>query len=202
VDDGIDVVMGKKHRHIAVYITLDTGYSRSIIQGIADYARQHMDWTVHLQFRDTPARFDKRSLERFDGLIVRLHQKRQDNSLVKTGVPTVNISALLPPTRIPTVVTDNITVGAMAAEHLLRLRATNFAFCGYPGPYYTAQRKLGFDMRLKQDGFTCSHYFKFPAFQTWINNPGIETEMTRWLTQLPKPVGLFTHTDTAGWTMA
>ncbi|RYD39166.1 MAG: hypothetical protein EOP83_37220, partial [Verrucomicrobiaceae bacterium] len=92
---------------------------------------------------------------------------------------------------IPYVGTDDWEIGRLAAEHLLALGLTNFAFCGYPKDrlnVWASNRAEGFRQRLVQEGYDCDIYEGYRQLsQKWDLR---QEELAKWLDPLPKPLGL------------
>ena len=127
---------------------------------------------------------------RIDGLIV-CSNLLNPEKLIALNIPTVTVDHIIDPS-IPSITTDNIGGGRMAAEALIRSGANNFVL--FRGPSFlitTSERTLGFVETVKKHDFPYEYYdfdllnpdYKF-MFNYLLNNPQIN--------------GIFTLSDTLG----
>ncbi len=162
-------------------------YSSEIWRGVLEHIRGHTNWT----FEEIMDWIDKRALSAWqgDGLFccdinsdyAKIIQKRAQ----QLRIPVVSTQ----PNRLisawSNVDADQEMVGEWAADHLLERGLQNFGFCGFTGAEFSDQRRQAFVRRIQQAGFPCSVYAAKPPAgyrQT--------AAITRWLTTLPKPVGI------------
>jgi LacI family transcriptional regulator len=85
-------------------------------------------------------------------------------------------------------------VAAMAVNHLLSKKFLNFAFCGEDRFLWSRERGQVFAQVLRGLGQGSTN------FSTWHRSPGSGAPPTRktlirWLTKLPKPIGIFASCD-------
>jgi LacI family transcriptional regulator len=74
----------------------------------------------------------------------------------------------------------------------------HFAFCGFAGQQWARERRQGFVATLKQAGLSCEVYestWTGPRARPWEQE---QTEISRWLQALPKPVGVMACNDIRG----
>jgi LacI family transcriptional regulator len=188
---------------IILLIEADRGFGRELLRGIAKYSRLHGPWSFYREppfFRDLGRK--KKILHRIknwhaDGIITRLVAQIED--IVATGVPTIVAASTNEgvPTGIldsPTVTTDNVAAGEMAAEHLLERGFTRFAYCGFEEIQWSVQRGESFARKVTQAGHEINFYrrSKSRALRSWDAEQPLVAD---WLRSLPKPVGLMACTD-------
>ena len=133
---------------------------------------------------------------RGDGVIACLTTRNEERMALRLPMPVVNLSAWQSPgTGIPRINADNDRIGRLAAEHLLSLGLTHFAYYGIEGPWYSEMREEGFVARLRESGFPCA-VFRQPKDQlsavSWHKR---HIRLLHWLSALPKPMGVFAVHD-------
>jgi LacI family transcriptional regulator len=138
-----------------------------------------------------------------DGIIANIHSVRRVLSLRGLNVPLVGVDCdpalCRPEWGIPTVSTDNKTVGWIGAEHLIERGLKQLAFCGVPQSRFTApwcrDRQMGFMERAAQSGLRCS------VFADGCVRGNALKRLLGWLQALPKPVGVMAGYDVRGRTV-
>lgn len=184
-------------RNVVLLLNPGEAYDSALLRGIASFSAEHGGW--HL-FRSPPfweavpgwdeVGFVRRC--RADGVILieRPHLRR----FFKLGVPMV-----VSPYRQPAIsgcaniVTDHLEVGRRAARHLMERGFEQFAFCGYPGMFWSDERGEGFRQELARAGRAVSG-----LDVATDGTPGYakrEDRLRRWLARLPRPCGLFAAID-------
>jgi LacI family transcriptional regulator len=185
-----------KLRHIALLIGQDLSFCREVIRGIRAYALRKSDWAI----RNGPPQVEILSSLREwkpDGIIAELFHPQFARRLLRMRKPVVDTAFWLPNLRVPVVDVDHVAVGRMAAEYLLSLNLTRFAFFGSASAEYSRVRQRSFQQRLRQAGYDIAichgeYLREAPTTTSWKK---MESQTRRWLRQLPKPVGLFASND-------
>lgn len=179
-------------------------YGRSILRGIAKYSRAHSPWIFYRQapfYWGTNSK--KASLRRLlklnlDGIILR-EQRDQEltESILSIGLPVIvsPYRELFP--GLHNIVSDDVAIGAMAAEYLLRRGFKQFAYCGFGEMFYWSRdRGRGFSKTVGEAGFETHQYaYEQPKSRyphSWEKEQLI---LVDWLRKLPKPVALMACND-------
>lgn len=171
------------------------GFDRGILSGIARYASLHGPWTF---YREPHAYFvpsgrtnvDELRAWKPDGVVC---PARRFDLVKSLRVPIVAIDINDYEGKIPGVVSEDGKAGQLAADHLIGVGLDNFAFCGFESMRWSEKRRNAFCSTIESAGhrvhvFRSSHRKPMP----W----GKEEAMVRqWLTELPKPIGLFCAND-------
>ncbi len=123
------------------------GYSRAVVRGITSFAFARA-WTCRVEGVND-ARIAGQ-LGAYDGLIVQAATPQLTKSLSKTRTPWVNVSSALPRSRFPSVVSDDVAVGRMAADYFLRRGYRQFCFHGPDNREFVKLRHEGFVARLAE----------------------------------------------------
>ena len=146
--------------------------------GISRFAKTHR-WSITIGERSTPP-----TEWRGDGVLVMLRDDpvlvRFVKSLVRRGVPVVDLSAFRPDIPLPRVVGDNLAIGRLAAEHVL---AHNFAHAAF----FASRRTPVHDQRYS--GF-CDGFAGRDAPPFWNR-----TTLAKGLAAAKKPLGVFCYSD-------
>ena len=187
---------------IAVAAERSSTYGRNFICGVAKIAERHPEWNLMLI---DPQHAVERTSDGFDGWICRVVDVRMANALVRCNCPVVDCLCAVPKPKFATVKTDAEQIGRLAAEHLLRHRFTNLAFCGYRRVAFSDRRRNAFATFLEKNGMRPAIYR--PPFHPQnrfgrdfllgdrIELPPDANDIAQWLKRLPKPVGIFCCDD-------
>jgi len=183
-----------------VMLLLNPGYAyeRALLAGISRYSQLHGPWMFvrEAPYWEPDSRTMRERLKAVDGVII------IESPLLKeiraSGLPCVVSNYLTETIKgIPNIVSDHRAMGEMAAHHLLDKGFRHFAFCGYPGLFWSDQRFEGFERALRQAGCTVD-LFVPPAGRRRLPRESEQTSLASWLMALPKPVGLMACIDERG----
>ena len=108
-------------KRIAIAMDMDMPYShhQSVFVGAMRYAEQHASWECVIdEFPGLRSRTRSERFQHYDGIIARVSPEINRRAK-RMGIPTVNVWYGSPVRSVPTVFTDPVKVGTMAAEHLL-----------------------------------------------------------------------------------
>ncbi|WP_169305310.1 substrate-binding domain-containing protein [Coraliomargarita akajimensis] len=179
---------------------------RSILAGIEHYIRAHRklrDIRILPRFESVERPVGRTGLwrlatdffEECSGLIVASDCELPEG--IGKRMPVVLIDHCRGQDELWPVFSENLEIGAMAARYFIRRGYQHFAYSGYSPEVLRAgldfensaheQRRLGFEQELHRHGFT--HVARLDC-----SFDGSK-EAERWLAELEKPVGLFTHND-------
>ena len=192
-------------RRVALLIETSRSYGRDLLLGIAKYVRIHGPWSIEFEEGD-PCEVVPDWFARWtgDGVIARLKTPALAKALVRKGIPAVDLYGGLSNLKIPTMRSDELAVGSMAAGHLIERGFRQFAFCGYNGTNWSDRRRVGFEQAIARKGFPCQ-IFQNPLPRAERSSAeyeehGInyEQQLNRWLESLPKPIGLMVCNDSRG----
>jgi len=179
---------------VALLIETSNAYARGLVQGIVDYIRKHESWSFYLMEQgrgdDPPSWL---AHWKGDGIIARIESKAIADAILKSGLPTVDVSAARRVPAIPWVETDDRTIAQLAADHFLQRGFRNFAFCGDSRFHWSNWRGERFVELLRGTGHSCESFIP-PSRQSDKQVAAIEA----WLERLPKPVGVFACYDIRG----
>ena len=192
----------KRQINIAVAVERSSAYGRNCICGVAEIAEQHPEWSLVLV---DPQQAAFKASNGFDGWICRVVDIRTAKALARCESPVVDCLCAISQPRFATVKTDADAIGRLAAEHLMRHRFSNFAFCGYRRVSFSDRRRNAFATFLEKNKIRPAIYR--PPFHPQnrfrrdfllgdhIESPPDFDDLSKWLKRLPKPIGVFCCDD-------
>jgi LacI family transcriptional regulator len=192
----------KRLRRVALLIETSSSWGSQIIAGVSDYIRRHHAapdaaerWTLYV---DTRGYFEVPELPAWwkgDGVIARVTSSNLIEQLRTAQVPCVNVSQVFPPGLAMQQVTSNqVQIGALAAQTLIRTGVKHFAYYGPPKrSFYTDEISRSFAGTLKDAGLPAPAQFDPDRVLRSDNSPhDLLGPLSAWLEALPKPVGVLT----------
>lgn len=159
-------------------------YYRRVLRGIIHFARVHGDLEVRVERAESEKTFRTIDKSGCDGLILGTRLERHPVAR-KLRSPAVSVSNTYPNLRAPKIVSDDVLIGRLAAEHLLDRGYRNLAYWGH-GPVYAIQRFEGFAAAARERGLTVARCRELVG------------SLGEWLRVQPKPLGLLASTDSMG----
>lgn len=187
---------------VILLVETSCGYGRKLLRGIAKYCHTHGPWRFYLN----PPHYSRTNQKKqqwlkmkdwgADGIIVR--EPKKNDKIFELGLPTIvspNVIEKLP--HLPTLCTDRVAAGRLAAEHFLNRGFHHFGFSGFDDMPWSQVRGKSFAERLTESGFE-THIYNGTLSE--IEHPWEEEQMrlADWIKSLPKPVGLMTCNDDRG----
>lgn len=191
--------MTHRRPHVALIVETSIHYGRQILRGITRYLRSHQPWSVFLEQRElwtAPPQWLKNW--KGDGVICRKTTPQLAEMLARTNVPLVDVSDCDPALGAPRISSDDQAIGRLAADHLLERGFRHFAFAGFSGQVWSIGRLAGFTARLAERGHDARIFespWIGPEARTWERE---QQQITKWLSGLPRPLGLMACNDQRG----
>lgn len=165
---------------------------RSLLRGIADYARHHGPWEFYWEPHGLREVWPQLRTLDAQGIILRDVDRVKDVSAL--GIPAIVVGHSRK--EIPglvNVVTESKRVGHLAAEHLTGCGLQHFAYCGDCNNPWSRERSASFRQQLATRGHDVE-FFRPPT----TNAQQVRPALKRWLLSLPRPVGLLAENDDYG----
>lgn len=187
---------GKRTREIALAFPRGS-HQEVFITGVLRYALEHdCNWSYVTAPESLALSVTDLRGWHGDGIVAALNTAAEAECVKELAMPIVNISGTLVKTPVPRVSLDNHLVGKLAAEHLMERGFREFAFFGLNDVAYSSDRQQAFESILAASGYCHKALLMPPTFQAkglqWRNH---HRRLEKWLSGLPKPVGLFAVTD-------
>jgi len=171
---------------------------RDVVRGVCRYAREQGIWHLFGTGVGAAGIWEPVDLTlqwRGDGIIAFVTKPGDVDKLLATGRPVVNVSSRRFDLPFAQVIPDNAAAGRAAAEHLLHRGYRSFAYCGFEGHGYSAERHAGFAQVIRDAGHPLAEYHADPGLEqdwTWQRE---QADLTRWLRSLPLPAAVAACTD-------
>ncbi|MFO1497969.1 MAG: DNA-binding transcriptional regulator [Verrucomicrobiota bacterium] len=185
----------RKVPRVVLLIESSRSSGRSLLRGIANYARHRGPWAFYWEPGGLEKAWPQLKTLGADGIILRDVEKLDD--LIAYGLPAVVVGHSKQ--EIPglaNVITDSEAIGVMGAEHLLTCGFRNFAYCGYEEMPWSGLRGESFCRRLAKAGYQ-AHFCPTGADRELPGWKG-ERFLPNWLKSLPKPLGIMACNDDRG----
>ncbi len=184
-------------KRIAVAIETSKSYPRELLRGVTEFSREKGTW----QLTFVPITTETPPPEWFsswqgDGILVRTHHLKTAESLTKLGLPTVELRSRDYLPENPFVGIDNARIGEFVARHFVLRGYGNFATLSYQAEVFFRQRFENFRDSIESCGRTCSSLEI--DFEHFSESDHTMQRLVTWLQELPKPVGVFSITDSLG----
>lgn len=179
---------------IGIIIEGRVAYERNVLLGIRDYAAQRPDWIMRLEL---PGRHVKRFVRSWkpDGILFQSSSMTAATrrAVLAADCPVIHVSETRDGLAVPCVGLDNQRIGTLAAEYFVERAMPHFAFVGVKDAVFSRSRRGSFVARLGKDRKLATT-FELPSTRTGLQ---LKTEraLRKWLSELPKPVGVFAVHD-------
>ncbi|WP_156743372.1 XylR family transcriptional regulator [Occultella aeris] len=185
----------ERTRHVALLVETSNGYARGLLHGVREYVAAHRGWSLYL-VEHSRLETDFSWLEGWagDGVLARIESPEAAAFVRRLGLPAVDLSAgrLVP--ELPGAETDDDQIARWAVEHFAERGIRNFAFCGDPRYGWSVKRAVGFAEHARAYGTPAPEFRLRPTGKKATDRD----RLVRWLTGLPKPVGVLAAYDIAG----
>lgn len=178
-------------------------YTKDLLRGITRYSRDHGPWTfcrTPLYYRETMG-IDgivrwAREWEA-DGIIGQFYNEAEVKKFTDAGIPVIAQDFRERFSNIPNITGDYKETGRMGADYFLKKGFRNFAFYGFNNIVWSRERAEGFGEKVQEAGYTVNYYenIKTRSMDLWYYKP---SDLSRWLTSLPKPIALMACDDNEG----
>ena len=189
-------------RRVAVLVETSNAYGRDIQFGIGDFAKgQQGRWSMFVEQHELGAPPPAWLLRQaWDGIISRPTTPALARAFRRMGVPVVDLNDLHRDLGFPRLQSDNAAIGQLAAGHLRDRGFARFAYCGFTGEPWAADRRDGFVAALSAGragggpDVTCHQTpWRGSDVLPWAAE---QSRLERWLRRLPaEPVGVFACND-------
>ncbi len=184
---------------VAVILDAARPYDRLIIAGVATFARERTQWSLYVE-EDPLQKLPDLARWHGQGIIANFDDRRVATAIRGLDIPVVGVGGGYgwheASSGIPYIYTDNQVIGRLGAEHLLACGFKTLAFCGYPRTAtsgWSEERSAAFAQACGRAKRPCHPFAgRHGNARRWADLQG---ELTHWLSQLPKPLGLMACND-------
>ncbi|MDO4584069.1 MAG: DNA-binding transcriptional regulator [Planctomycetia bacterium] len=182
----------KKKRRVVVIIETTRAYSREVIRGIARYNREHGDWMVEFSPRGLE---DHSSLWlkdwRADGIFARINSTTFMETILETGIPTIDLRRTILHPKIPQIGPDDRKVTELLFHHFRQLGFLSFGFLGVRAEPHTSMaiRRKSFAELVKKEKLQYSQLIVSDVmdntYRLSARKRNMYMRIRKWLQELP-----------------
>jgi LacI family transcriptional regulator len=183
---------------VALLIETTRTFSREMLAGVRRYMAEHGPWSTFLELR-APDSSPPAWLRHWDGdgILTRTFTREMADLIAATGLPAVEVRSKALAGGRPFVGVDNAHIGRTVAEHFYERGYRRFAVYSLPTESFFVERVRNFVSTVKASGCPCSELPETvsDSASDWEQS---QARLIAWLSELPKPVGIFAATDQLG----
>ncbi|MHB8901503.1 MAG: XylR family transcriptional regulator, partial [Thermoguttaceae bacterium] len=191
--------MPRQVPHVALLIETSRSYGRGLLRGVRRYLAEHGPWSVFMELRAldsaTPLWLNK---WRGDGILTRTGTRSLADAVRRAKVPVVELRSPRLNPAAPWVGVDNHAMGKIVADHLMQRGFRHFGVYEIGTEIYFDERRTNFIDTVSAAGCTCSTYNPDGASENPVAWEKHQEDLARWVSGLPKPVGIMACTDQLG----
>jgi LacI family transcriptional regulator len=177
-------------QRVVVLVDTATGWGRGLVRGISRHARLH-GWHLWVEPHGQSEALRPPRNWTGEGIIARVSSAAMTEQLRRFRVPIVNVSGIeLEGISLPRVTINHRATGTMAAEYFVDRGFRHFAYCGWVRSTHVHRQFEAFAAGTK--GRPCELFAlgsRNSSSHGWKQQ---QSQLSKWLTQLPKPVAVFT----------
>lgn len=191
----------RRHRahpsfHVAVCVDQFRSHGRGVMRGIAKYVETFGPWSLFIDpLADSHYPRGRSENWQGDGILTYIMETSRAERLRASRIPTVELFAYRLDRKLPLVAHDDAAIGRVAAEHLMGRHLRRFAFSGYLGSSWSDRRMKGFMDHLLAAGCPAPSCLQIERPDTLAEWETVQQQLTVWLKELPKPIGLMASSD-------
>ncbi len=176
---------------VALLVDTSTGWGRRLVRGVGNYALQHGPWHLWVVPRGRGEPMKLPSDWGGDGVIARLTNAKMATDILSKNCRLVNVSSIkIPEIKVPSVRTSYEESAKIAMEHLAARGLKNFAYIGPTKNPYVAEHADEFRQQIPSSSRLVS-VFDCGTESMVTNWSKRRTAMIQWISELEKPVGVF-----------
>jgi LacI family transcriptional regulator len=187
---------------VALFIETSRAYGRGLCLGIAEYARSHGDWNFLIQERDLRGGIPEWLADwNGDGILCRLSDPELAELFAHAKCPVVDLYGQIRHPDIPFLDTDATAVAEMAARFFVNSAFSNFAYCGFPGLWFSDDREAAFEKEISRFGAKL-HIYQPPVAWSVTDvarrealHPSGSPELAMWIRSLPPRTAILACND-------
>ncbi|QGJ69972.1 Xylose operon transcription regulator XylR [Planctomycetales bacterium 10988] len=188
-----------KTPHVALLIETSRSYGREILRGIRRYVTEHGPWSIFMELRSLespPPPWLKHW--QGDGILTRTGTPEMARAISQAKVPAIELRTRRFGEHFPFVGIDNQALVQSVVRHFLDRGFRNFAVYALDTEDYFAERCDGFLAEVQKVGFECHLYRQAGSREQPAQWEKQQERLRRWLSKLPKPIGVLACTDQLG----
>lgn len=181
---------------VALLIETSNAYARGLLEGIAEFVRHRGHWSIFLPEQErggTPPSWLKHW--QGDGVIARIETEQIATAVKRLKIPVVDVSAARLVPDFPCIESHDKVVAQTGVKHLADRGFRNLAFCGDPGFMWSNFRRRYFEETAIARGCKVHVHDSLSRSDPKYSWNREKRRLEKWLTSLPKPVGILACYD-------
>jgi LacI family transcriptional regulator len=183
---------------VALLVETTRTYTRELLAGVRRYIAAHGPWSTFLELRalDSSPPAWLRDWDG-DGILTRTFTREMADLIDASRLPAVELRATHLSGGRPFVGMDNAHIGRAVAEHFFERGYRQFAAYSLQTERFFIERVRNFVSAVQAYGCQCSELpeSSSDSVTDWEQS---QSRLMAWLSQLPKPVGIFAANDQLG----
>lgn len=183
-------------KRVILLIESSRAYGRSLLRGIVKYSKLKGGWSFYNEPRGQDQSLPRFSSWQVDGAIVRLKESEKAYRFLEKGIPIIVAREEKEINGVPNIVGDNVAVGKMAGEYLLKKGFKHFGYCGF-NSIWSEARLRSFAETIENAGCEISAYKPLKS-QRPCSWPNELQQISEWIARLPKPLAIMACNDDRG----
>lgn len=191
--------MNRRIPKVALLLDGSRSYDRGLLRGVAHYVARHEPWTFlrpaafyQHAFGAASMAWEEIRRQKPDGVIMNAPSREDERPRLRIPAVMVPVGRMV--ARTHCLVSDNAAAAVLAADHLIGQGLRHFAFAGFEEAVWSLERREHFCRYVAQRGVTASTWMVSLSARK-SKRPRCEASLVRWLTALPKPVGIMACND-------
>lgn len=192
-------------RRVGICINPHSARGMGLLRGVGRFVRSKGDWLVNSIYHDKATSLAAELKNRpCDGILASIESNDDFELLKREPIPVVDVWGRFGCEKIASVTVDHYKIGLMSYAHLISCGVPNLAFYGFASDR-AGQVHLDAIMRCAQAdqrditvGLIESELPGGLAGKSSEDSLQGERDLDRWITSLPKPVGVIAGDDTLG----
>lgn len=184
---------------VALLVETSLASGRDILRGIAKYAREVRTWSLFHEPRGLEESAPRWLADwKGDGIIARVQNPQLAEAVRRTGLPVVDVLAVIEDAGFPIVHVDDAAIGRMAGQHLHERGFRHFGFYGIADENWSTRR------RDALRGFLAERKLRLHVLEAARHEAAEPTlderedRLAKWILGLPKAVGIVVCSDQRG----
>lgn len=161
-----------------------------LVQSVLRYGEQAESWRFVGSGSLPFIAIERLGEMKVDGLIGLFDNRESAERAAACARAVVNIVHDITEVTLPRVTNDDTLIGRIGAEHLLERGFAHFGFVDDAESLVSQRRCEGFVETVEAAGRAC-HVFS----RSWFEQRDPEKMISKWLSDLPKPIGVMAHID-------
>jgi LacI family transcriptional regulator len=188
----------RKVPRVALLVETTRTYTRELLAGVKRFIAAHGPWSTFLELRalDSSPPAWLRDWDG-DGILTRTFTQEMDHLISRTGLPAVELRATHLNVSRPFVGMDNASIGRSVADHFFERGYRQFAAYSLRTERFFIERVQNFVRCIESYGCQC-HELPEKLSDSVTDWEKSQQRLIKWLSLLPKPVGIFAANDQLG----